>query len=37
MDKFAIISDIHGNIPALEAVYSDIKGRGSSVLSAWEI
>ncbi len=28
MDKFAIISDIHGNIPALEAVYSDIKGRG---------
>ncbi len=27
MDKIAIISDIHGNIPALEAVLSDIKTR----------
>ncbi|MDP4090177.1 MAG: metallophosphoesterase family protein [Bacillota bacterium] len=30
MDRIAIISDIHGNIPALEAVLSDIKGRGIS-------
>jgi predicted phosphodiesterase len=28
MDRIAIISDIHGNIPALEAVLSDIKSRG---------
>lgn len=28
MDKLAIISDIHGNIPALGAVLSDIKDRG---------
>lgn len=28
MDKIAIISDIHGNIPALEAVLSDIQSRG---------
>jgi protein phosphatase len=27
MDRIAIISDIHGNIPALEAVLSDIKNR----------
>ena len=27
MDKLAIISDTHGNIPALEAVLSDIKAR----------
>mgnify|MGYP000102431524 CR=1 FL=1 len=27
MDKIAIISDIHGNIPALEAVLRDIKSR----------
>lgn len=27
MDKIAIISDIHGNIPALEAVLKDIKER----------
>jgi len=27
LDKIAIISDIHGNIPALEAVLSDIKIR----------
>lgn len=30
MDRIAIISDIHGNIPALEAVLSDIKDRGIS-------
>ena len=30
MDRIAIISDIHGNIPALEAVVSDIKNRGIS-------
>ncbi|MDD9265724.1 metallophosphoesterase family protein [Paenibacillus sp. GCM10023248] len=28
MDKIAIISDIHGNLPALEAVLDDIKQRG---------
>jgi protein phosphatase len=28
MDKVAVIADIHGNIPALEAVLSDIKLRG---------
>lgn len=28
MDRIAIISDIHGNIPALEAVLADIKNRG---------
>ncbi|PEA82221.1 metallophosphoesterase family protein [Bacillus pseudomycoides] len=28
MDKIAVISDIHGNIPALEAVLEDIKLRG---------
>lgn len=28
MDRIAIISDIHGNIPALEAVLADIKSRG---------
>lgn len=28
MDKIAIISDIHGNVPALEAVLEDIRNRG---------
>ena len=28
MEKIAIISDIHGNLPALEAVLHDIKRRG---------
>jgi protein phosphatase len=28
LDKIAIISDIHGNIPALEAVLSNIRERG---------
>ena len=28
MDKIAVISDIHGNIPALQAVLEDIKSRG---------
>jgi protein phosphatase len=28
MEKIAVISDIHGNIPALEAVLKDIKERG---------
>ena len=27
MDRLAVISDIHGNIPALEAVFTDIKAR----------
>lgn len=30
MDRIAIISDIHGNIPALEAVLCDIENRGIS-------
>lgn len=30
MDRIAIISDIHGNLPALEAVLGDIKERGIS-------
>lgn len=28
MDRIAVISDVHGNIPALEAVLCDIKQRG---------
>ncbi len=28
MDKIAVISDIHGNIQALESVLNDIKLRG---------
>lgn len=28
IDKIAVISDIHGNIPALEAVFNDIRSRG---------
>ena len=27
MDKIAIISDVHGNITALDAVLNDIKNR----------
>lgn len=28
MDRIALISDLHGNLPALEAVLHDIQGRG---------
>lgn len=28
MTKWAILADIHGNLPALEAVLADLKGRG---------
>ena len=28
MNRIAVISDTHGNVPALEAVLSDIKSRG---------
>ena len=28
MDKIAIISDIHGNLEALKAVFNDIENRG---------
>lgn len=28
MEKIAVIADIHGNMPALEAVLTDIRGRG---------
>ncbi|EYA00759.1 hypothetical protein M087_1691, partial [Bacteroides fragilis str. S23 R14] len=30
MGKIAFISDIHGNFPALQAVWADIKSRGIS-------
>ena len=30
LDQIAIISDIHGNLPALEAVLEDIKDKGIS-------
>ncbi|WP_238377297.1 metallophosphoesterase [Vogesella sp. EB] len=29
-DRFAVISDIHGNLPALQAVLADMHGRGVS-------
>ncbi len=29
-DRFAVISDIHGNLPALQAVLADLHGRGVS-------
>ncbi|MEK3734819.1 MULTISPECIES: metallophosphoesterase family protein [Paenibacillus] len=32
MDRIAIISDIHGNIPALSAVLDDIRSRGVDVI-----
>lgn len=32
MDKIAVISDVHGNIPALEAVLSDIRQRGIDLI-----
>lgn len=32
MDKIAVISDVHGNIPALEAVLADIRGRGIDLI-----
>lgn len=32
MDKIAVISDVHGNIPALETVLADIKGRGIDLI-----
>ncbi len=28
MDRIAVISDVHGNLPAFEAVLADIRGRG---------
>jgi protein phosphatase len=28
MDRIAVISDIHGNLPALEATLADISQRG---------
>lgn len=28
MDQIALISDIHGNLPALELVLADIRARG---------
>jgi len=30
MERIAVISDIHGNLPAFEAVLADIRGRGIS-------
>jgi protein phosphatase len=32
MDKLAIISDVHGNLPALEAVLNDIKQRNIDIV-----
>lgn len=32
MDKIAVISDVHGNLPALEAVLDDIRGRGIDLI-----
>ncbi|GGD55266.1 metallophosphoesterase family protein [Paenibacillus nasutitermitis] len=32
MDRIAVISDIHGNIPALEAVLADIRQRGITTI-----
>jgi predicted phosphodiesterase len=32
IDKIAVISDVHGNLPALEAVLSDIKQRGIELI-----
>ena len=32
MERIAIISDIHGNMPALEAVFEDIKSRGINTI-----
>lgn len=32
MDKIAIISDVHGNIPALETVLTDIRQRGIDLI-----
>lgn len=32
MDKIAVISDVHGNMPALEAVLDDIRGRGIDLI-----
>lgn len=32
LDKIAVISDVHGNIPALEAVFTDIRARGIDVI-----
>ncbi|WP_174875918.1 metallophosphoesterase family protein [Vogesella oryzae] len=29
-DRFAVLSDIHGNLPALQAVLADMRGRGVS-------
>jgi predicted phosphodiesterase len=29
---FAVFSDAHGNLPALEAVLEDIKGRGITAM-----
>jgi predicted phosphodiesterase len=32
MDKIALISDVHGNMPALEVVLADIRARGIDVI-----
>lgn len=32
MDRIAVISDVHGNMPALEAVLDDIRGRGIDLI-----
>jgi protein phosphatase len=32
LDKIAVISDVHGNMPALETVLDDIRGRGIDLI-----
>ena len=32
---FAVIADVHGNHPALEAVLTDVKRRGHKVICYW--
>lgn len=32
MDRIAIISDVHGNMPALETVLADIRQRGIDLI-----
>jgi predicted phosphodiesterase len=31
--RLAVISDVHGNLPALEAVLADVKSRGVELLA----